>query len=97
MYIEMVDETGQVSQEMQQDIVNLLDFAAQKIGKEKKEMAITFVDNERIHQVNLAYRDMDKPTDVVSLEYKPEGEITFDEEDLADNPELADMLEDFDA
>ncbi len=31
------------------------------------------------------------------MEYKPELDIAFDEEDLADNPELAEMLEDFDA
>lgn len=97
MYIEMVDETGQVSPVMQQQILDLVGFAAEKIGKANKEMAITFVDNARIHEVNLEYRGMDRPTDVVSLEYKPETEIAFDEEDLLDNPELAEMLEDFDS
>ncbi|EAO61530.1 Hypothetical UPF0054 protein gbs1562/SAG1501, partial [Streptococcus agalactiae 18RS21] len=29
--------------------------------------------------------------------YKPEVDISFDEEDLAENPELAEMLEDFDS
>lgn len=97
MYIEMVDETGQVSQDMQEQMLDLLNFAAQKIGKEKKEMAVTFVDNARVHEVNLAYRGIDRPTDVVSLEYKPETEIIFGEEDLLDNPELAEMMEDFDS
>ncbi len=93
----MVDETQQVTQEMQQQIRDLLEFAAQKIGKEQKEMAVTFVDNARVHEVNLEYRGIDRPTDVVSLEYKPETEIVFDEEDLLDNPELSEMLADFDA
>lgn len=97
MYIEMVDETKQVTQEMQTQIRDLLEFAAQKIGKEQKEMAVTFVDNARVHEVNLEYRGIDRPTDVVSLEYKPETQIVFDEEDLLDNPELSEMLEDFDA
>ncbi|MBP2622889.1 rRNA maturation RNase YbeY [Streptococcus oricebi] len=97
MYIEMVDETGQVSEKMQQQIMDLVSFAAEKIGQENKEMAISFVDNQRIHEVNLEYRNMDKPTDVVSLEYKPETDISFSQEDLEDNPELAAMLEDFDA
>ncbi|MGT2800466.1 rRNA maturation RNase YbeY [Streptococcus marmotae] len=97
MYIEMVDETKQVTEEMQQQIRDLLEFAAQKIGKEQKEMAITFVDNARVHEVNLEYRGIDRPTDVVSLEYKPETEIVFDEEDLLENPELSEMLADFDA
>ena len=42
MYIEMVDETGQVSQEILQQTQEILEFAAQKIGKEDKEMAVTF-------------------------------------------------------
>ncbi|HEL2474139.1 TPA: rRNA maturation RNase YbeY [Streptococcus suis] len=97
MYIEMIDETGQVSDQMQEQITELLQFAAEKIGKQNKEMAVTFVDNKRVHEVNLEYRGIDRPTDVVSLEYKPENEIFFDKEDLLDNPELAEMMEDFDA
>ncbi|BDD41223.1 rRNA maturation RNase YbeY [Streptococcus ruminantium] len=97
MYIEMIDETGQVSAQMQEQITDLLQFAAEKIGKQNKEMAVTFVDNARVHEVNLKYRGIDHPTDVVSLEYKPESLIVFNEEDLLDNPELAEMMEDFDA
>ena len=97
MYIEMVDETGQVSKEMLQQTQEILEFAAQKIGKEDKEMAVTFVTNERSHELNLEYRDTDRPTDVISLEYKPELDIAFDEEDLLENPELAEMMSEFDA
>lgn len=89
MYVEMIDETGQVSEEIKKQTLELLDFAAQKLGKKDKEMAVTFVTNERSHELNLEYRDTDRPTDVISLEYKPELDITFDEEDLAENPELA--------
>ncbi|SQF70910.1 rRNA maturation RNase YbeY [Streptococcus sanguinis] len=97
MYIEMVDETGQVSEEILKQTQEILEFAAQKTGKENKEMAVTFVINERSHELNLEYRDTDRPTDVISLEYKPELDIAVDEEDLLDHPELAEMLEDFDA
>lgn len=97
MYIEMTDETKQVSQEMLTQIGDMLNFAAEKLGKENKEMAVTFVDNETIHQINLEYRGMDRPTDVVSLEYKPEAPIIFSDEDLAENPELAEMMADYDA
>ena len=58
---------------------------------------VTFVTNERSHELNLEYRDTDRPTDVISLEYKPELDITFDEEDLAENPELAEMMGEFDS
>ena len=97
MYIEMVDETGQVSEEILKQTQEILEFAAQKTGKEKKEMAVTFVSNARSHELNLEYRDTDRPTDVISLEYEPELDIAVDEEDLLDHPELAEMLEDFDA
>ncbi|WEV45866.1 rRNA maturation RNase YbeY [Streptococcaceae bacterium ESL0687] len=91
MYVEMLDETGQVSKEMQEDVVKLLGSAAQKLDlSEEKEMMITFVDNEKIREINHYYRDKDAPTDVVSLEYKPE-EISFGEDfDL-------DGFEDFDS
>lgn len=77
--------------------MDLLQFAAEKTGKENKEMAVTFVTNERGHELNLEYRDTDRPTDVISLEYKPESDLTFSEEDLAENSELAEMLDEFDA
>lgn len=93
----MVDETGQVSEEILKQTQEILEFAAQKTGKEKKEMAVTFVSNERSHELNLEYRDTDRSTDVISLEYKPELDIAVDEEDLLDHPELAEMLDDFDA
>ena len=93
----MVDETGQVSEGILKQTQEILEFAAQKTGKENKELAGTFVSNARSHELNLEYRDTDRPTDVISLEYKPELDIAVDEEDLLDHPELAEMLEDFDA
>ncbi|MFC5631931.1 MULTISPECIES: rRNA maturation RNase YbeY [Streptococcus] len=96
MYVEFVDETGQVSEDIKKQTLELLDFAAEKLGKQNKEMAVTFITNERSHELNLEFRDTDRPTDVISLEYKPEVPIMF-EEDLADNPELAEMMDEFDA
>ena len=93
MYIEIIDETNQVSEKMIKQTQEILQFAAKKIGKENKEMTVTFVTNERSHELNLEYRDTDRPTDVISLEYKPELDIAIDEEDLLENPELAEMLE----
>ncbi|WP_245871498.1 rRNA maturation RNase YbeY [Streptococcus penaeicida] len=97
MYIEMIDETGLVSQEIMEQTKDLLDFAAKKTGKEEKEMSVTFVTNERSHELNLEYRNTDRPTDVISLEYKPEKPILFEKSELAENPELAEMLAEFDA
>lgn len=97
MYVEMIDETGQVSEAIKKQTLDLLQLAAEKTGKDNKEMAVTFVTNERSHELNLEYRDTDRPTDVISLEYKPESSLSFSEEDLEENPELAEMLDEFDA
>ena len=43
MYIEMVDETGQVSEEIIKQTHDILEFAAKKIGKEEKEMATKLI------------------------------------------------------
>lgn len=97
MYIEMVDETGQVSPEILKQTEEILQFAAKKIGKDEKEMAVTFVTDKRSHELNLKYRNTDRPTDVISLEYKPQHEISFSQEDLSDHPELFEMMTEFDA
>ena len=97
MYVEMIDETGQVSEAIKKQTLDLLEFAAEKTGKENKEMSVTFVTNERSHELNLKYRHTARPTDVISLEYKPDSGLSFSEEDLKDNPELVEMLDEFDA
>ena len=56
MYIEMVDETGQVSEEIIKQTHDILEFAAKKIGKEEKEMAVTFVTNERSRSSDRCYQ-----------------------------------------
>ena len=96
MYIEMLDKTGQVSDELQQDTIKLLNFAANFIHlPENKEMAITYVLNDEIQVINREYRGKDVPTDVVSLEYEPE-DIAFGE-DFEMPEELQAELEDFDS
>ncbi len=97
MYVEMIDETGLVSKAIKQQTMDLLEFAAQKLGKEDKEMAVTFVTNSRSHELNRLYRDTDRPTDVISLEYKPEEEISFDIDGLESDEELAELMSEFDA
>ncbi|MET3559184.1 putative rRNA maturation factor [Streptococcus rupicaprae] len=97
MHIEIYDETNQVSQAILRQTVEVLEAAAKRLGTENKEMAVTFVDNVRSHELNLLYRETDRPTDVISLEYKPEESIIFDAEDLADNPDLAELMGEFDS
>ena len=51
------------------------------------EVNIVLTDNEAIHQVNLEYRDIDRPTDVLSfpmVEYKEPGDFCGIEEENPD-------------
>ncbi len=44
------------------------------------EISLTFVDNEKIHELNKEYRDKDAPTDVLSFPMFENGEIEYDDE-----------------
>ncbi|MEY8444190.1 rRNA maturation RNase YbeY [Lactococcus ileimucosae] len=96
MYIELVDETEQVSEEIIEQTEKLLKFAADYIKlAESKEMAVTFVDNARSQEINLKYREKNAPTDVISLEYKPDEEEFFFDEDMEIPEELMAELDPF--
>lgn len=79
---------------------NILQKAGEAEGIEKGEVDLTFVDNERIHELNREYRGIDRPTDVLSFamnetgEDEPEIIYAFDEnEELGDVPNaLGDII-----
>lgn len=76
--VELIDETEQLEAEVMEKIERLLQHAAQEEAIEKTaELSVTFVNNERIQQINAEYRDIDRPTDVISfaLEDEVEGEL----------------------
>ena len=96
MYVELVDETGQVPSEIIEQTKEVLAFAAKKLNlKESTEMSVTFVDNARSHELNLQYRETDRPTDVISLEYKPDESEFFFDEDIELPEELLEEMDPF--
>lgn len=83
--IDLVDETGKLSEKELKTVEELLQFAAEQENvKQDAEVSITFVTNEMIQQINKEYRGKDKPTDVISfaLEEMGEGEIEVIGENL---------------
>lgn len=81
-----------------QDLVQSLDieglalFVLQEMNcPESTDVTISFVSNERIHELNNEYRGMDKPTDVLSFEC---DNVPFDDEDVDDveEYELGDVI-----
>lgn len=76
--IDFLDETISLQHEQIERIEDLLQFAANvEDVKEGAELAVTFVTNERIQEINREYRDKDQATDVISfaMEELGEGEI----------------------
>lgn len=52
------------------------------------EVNLTLTDNEEIHRINLEYRQIDRPTDVLSfpmLSYEKAGDFSFLEEESEDD------------
>ncbi|MCS1350473.1 rRNA maturation RNase YbeY [Mechercharimyces sp. CAU 1602] len=62
-----------------------VEAAAKVEGRPQVEVAITLVDDEAIHQLNLEYRGVDRPTDVLSFpqwEREELAQMTESEEPL---------------
>ncbi|MFC4388495.1 rRNA maturation RNase YbeY [Gracilibacillus marinus] len=80
MEIDFIDETSSIVQKDIKLVKDLLLFAAkEEMIPDHAELSITFVTNEEIQQLNKQYRDLDRPTDVLSfaLEEEGEGEISI--------------------
>ena len=86
LHIDMYDETETLSAQQQEQVEDLLKFAAnaEKVSPDA-EVSVTFVTNERIQEINKEYRQKDKPTDVISfaLQEMVEGEIEIHYEEDA--------------
>ena len=64
---------------------------AQEVLKLEEEysMSVIFVDPEEIHQINKTYREIDRPTDVISFALRDEAD---DYEMMEDDNELGDIF-----
>ena len=85
MQIDFHDETNSVNGEYIDMIHNLLIFASKEENvADKTELSVSFVDNNEIQIINRNYRQIDKPTDVISfaLEETGDGEIDIVGEDI---------------
>lgn len=75
LVIDMIDETETLSSEDMEVIESLIKFAASHENVEpESELSITFVNNEKIQELNHLYRQKDRPTDVISFAMQEMGE-----------------------
>lgn len=75
LVIDFIDEVNGVTEEQQKELEQLLLLAAKMEDvPSEAELSLTFVDNERIQEINREYRDKDRPTDVISFAMEEMGE-----------------------
>ncbi|ASA23602.1 rRNA maturation RNase YbeY [Paenibacillus donghaensis] len=102
MSLEIVWSNEQEEFEITDHLIALLEeilqHAGQAEGITKGEVDLTFVDNERIHELNREYRGIDRPTDVLSFAMHETGEdepeIIYELEDGTGPEEVPDVLGD---
>ncbi|WP_205672133.1 rRNA maturation RNase YbeY [Ammoniphilus sp. YIM 78166] len=93
LMVEILNEQEEsLTAEQMDTLVHLLEKAAELEGISEKEVAITFVDNERIKELNQQFRNKDKSTDVLSF--------PLDEEDALGDiiisiPKVREQAEDY--
>ncbi|MEK3669541.1 MULTISPECIES: rRNA maturation RNase YbeY [unclassified Paenibacillus] len=78
MSLSVVWSNEQEDHEINGELIALLEIILQKAGSaegiDEGEVDLTFVNNERIHELNLEYRGIDRPTDVLSFAMNETGE-----------------------
>ncbi len=62
-----IQETLPVGDDQLELLTSVLEFGLEKHGKAQAEVSVVLADNSYIHELNLQYRGVDRPTDVLSF------------------------------
>ncbi|MCG3085814.1 rRNA maturation RNase YbeY [Anoxybacillus sp. LAT_35] len=93
LIIDFIDETNEMTEEQ----INLIEQLLQHAAKEEHvpddaEVSVTFVDNEKIREINRDYRGKDQPTDVISFALEEMGEEEIEIVGIDVPPVLGDII-----
>ena len=75
----------EIFKEIDNDVLELeilndyVKYLVNKLELEKCEFNIIIVDNERIHEINREYRNVDRETDVISFAMEDNMDIVYDD------------------
>ncbi|MBA2878928.1 rRNA maturation RNase YbeY [Anoxybacillus ayderensis] len=93
LVIDFMDETNEMTEEQVELIEKLLQHAAKEERvPDGAEVSITFVDNEKIREINRDYRGKDQPTDVISFALEEMGEEEIEIVGVDAPPVLGDII-----
>ena len=70
---EVFNETNEKLKEID-ELPDLIKFMTKYMGEEDSEFNVIIVDNEKIHEINKTYRNIDRETDVISFALLDEKE-----------------------
>ena len=80
---EVINETNYDIKEIE-TIVKLLDYVVKRENIEEALFNVIIVDNDKIHEINKTYRNVDRVTDVISFALEDEPFINTDIRVLGD-------------
>lgn len=87
MDIQTFDHTKEENTKNLELITDILEFAGNYLHlDEETEISVTLMHNDEIHQINKEYRNVDRPTDVISFA------INDADEDIIMDPEMAEEI-----
>ena len=87
MDIQTFDHTKEENPKNLELITDILEFAGNYLHlDEETEISVTLMHNDEIHQINKEYRNVDRPTDVISFA------INDADEDIIMDPEMAEEI-----
>lgn len=72
--IKIEPDTLNVEHELEEEIIRAAEVVGKLYGVENSELSITLTDDERIHELNKKFRDVDRPTDVLSFAFRESDE-----------------------
>ena len=77
--VEIFNETDEQIKDLE-ILKPLLEYArkVENLEDTELEFSVIIVDNKRIHEINKEYRNIDRPTDVISFALEDNEEIKFD-------------------
>ncbi len=73
---EIFNETDKEIEELE-TLHNYIKYVVKKLELEKCEFNIIIVDNEKIHEINKEYRNVDRETDVISFAMEDEKDVEY--------------------
>ncbi|WP_432749274.1 rRNA maturation RNase YbeY [Pediococcus pentosaceus] len=87
MDIQTFDHTKEENPKNLELITDILEFAGNYLHlDEETEISVTLMHDDEIHQINKEYRNVDRPTDVISFA------INDADEDIIMDPEMAEEI-----